>query len=1047
MRWARHFFFEINEYFNLTSLELHYILNQWLEPTTIFASLRELSHCRFYRKLVHLTLSFQYKERPPWGYTNWYGVLPKQQQGFLGSPLTKAQTNELIGSSLDPPPALENATLNVSEGLSPDRIYYKFLSMAPNLRDLDIEAWMPPTASLRRAQVMFPNLLRLRVGLKEGFASLPVVLDTIAEQFPGLVSLQLDSFGDWWRCALQGSCVHPESLDCIMKLKNLKSLVMPCPAALGPNKSKMITLSGIYRLCPQELNDMLEKWYESGMKLETATFDGYLVHPKGTLPESQYFELSCVLGTKLAVNRTHSNKLPQSNALAAHGLVPCSTESGLFKNGGLLGQRAQHLRHLRLHLELQSIRAGITDALVEVLTQLYLFPAINKLSVTFVAHRDSERTLFLTAFRWISQCSFYHNVRSLFLETEICDTQISAQDRKDWYSKCQQRDQLFLQEVVQSGEAIDVIPPLNLQEAIISISPQRIGKQLPYYHFLSKANRLERLVINNAVTFPKDFEAEEEGRKWNSCVPTPIIEPTVPNAPFYGVKSLTIKITGYPFGRKLKRLAECFPDLEELDLVLDETRYRTAVINPDTFIQTYDGLLGMKKLKAISIPWPKLKDPNCPPPLRNTFRKTLGKWMADDQTDSDMRMLGIEELEKWVLYWQQCQLPLEKVQFNGWKPVGQWHSVRKWVTCTVDKYGGPNRGRKSIWEECDPTYGRDLIIEVAFSESETKDLAKILDSLEHFPYVTYLEIFLDVAVPIRINLTLAILLEVSRAPFYQTLKRLSIEFSSDHVDPIFAGLNPTAHYSSDTNLEEINLDRGRQTIAGLGPFAKLLCLSPKAKVLTAGEFGSGTWEDREVDLNITPVRMSAALPLCGVLTALEATMATNHFTESAKVIVQEFPNLESFVMRVPETFYYNLSLNSTSRTWLDDQIMQLKRLKKLAIPWSNVVRSTDYERHQGGTFINLSHQCMCYDPVDGGRVRRSDMLDIESWVANILVEGKVPLEEVRFGVWKYSVSWQCSITTKPIQQREIVELFSTITRRPTLLTWFWEFDWEEYEMD
>ncbi|KAK6333810.1 hypothetical protein TWF730_003993 [Orbilia blumenaviensis] len=299
------------------------------------------------------------------------------------------------------------------------------------------------------------------------------------------------------------------------------------------------------------------------------------------------------------------------------------------------------------------------------------------------------------------------------MEAEICDTQILAQDRQDWYSRLQEQDRVFLERMVNPTELLDVIgthgfvPPIALREAVIRIPPQRLGKQLPYYQFLSNARRLQNLVISETITFPKDFETEEEGRKWNPCVPTPTTEPTAPDAIFRGVKFLSVKITGYPFGRKLQHLAECFPDLEELDLVLDQPRYRTAVIDPDTFLQTYDGLLGMKKLKAISIPWPKLKDPNCPSPRRNTFRKTLGKWMSDDQTDSDMRMLGIEELEKWVSYWRQSQLPLERVQFNGWKPVGQWHSMRKWAVCTINKpeYSGLEGREKLVWRECDPAYG------------------------------------------------------------------------------------------------------------------------------------------------------------------------------------------------------------------------------------------------------------------------------------------------------------------------------------------------------
>ncbi|KAK6356736.1 hypothetical protein TWF718_001078 [Orbilia javanica] len=714
IRWARHFLYEMREYYNVTKLEVHFVLHQCVEPTTIIACLGEIYRCRFYGKLVHIAIDFQYKDRMPLGHNHWYTVLPKEQQDFLGPPLNKAQANEFIKSSLSPFPSLKSATLDVSEGLDPDGIYYKFLSMAPNFQELDIETWMPPTIALRKTEPMFANLLRLRIGLKEGFAPLPAILDTVSKQFPGLVSLQLDGFSNWWKFAIQGSCINPDALDCIMNLKVLKNLIMPCPVALGPNKPKMTTLGAIYRLCPQELDELLEKWYESGMRLETALFDGYLLRPKGSTPEFEYFELSCSLSTKLSVTWVHRQRLPQFDALASHGLIPCNTGSG-EASAALVPKRVPFSSisvhgHLKLHLDLQSIRPGVTDSLAEVLTQLHIFPAVNKLSITLVAHRDSESTLFVTALRWIAQCPFYHNIKSLFLEAEICETQISAQDRKEWYSKCHQRDQLFLGGAVDPKGAIDtmrmhgLVPPMNLKEAVVSIPSQRIGKQLPYYQFLSQSSRLQRLVINEAVTFSKDFEAEEEGRKWSSCVPTPTTEPTVPNTVFYGVKALSIKITGYPFGRKLKCLAECFPDIEELDLVLDQTRYRTAAIDPDTFIQTYDGLLDMKKLKSISIPWPKLKDPNCPSPLRGTFRKTLGKWVSDDQTDSDMRMLGVEELEKWVLYWQQCQLPLQKVQFNGWKPVGQWHSVRKWATCIIEKYPGQNGSRKLTWEQCDPTY-------------------------------------------------------------------------------------------------------------------------------------------------------------------------------------------------------------------------------------------------------------------------------------------------------------------------------------------------------
>ncbi|KAK6509808.1 hypothetical protein TWF481_004537 [Arthrobotrys musiformis] len=701
IRWVQHLLYEVRGYSNVNRLHLHFVLQPCVETTVMVAALRQISYFSFYQSLVHLDLTYEYNNKMPFGFDRWYEALPKEQQEFLGLPITKAQASELIGSesALAAPLQLETAILNVAEGLNPAGIYYKFLATAPNLKLLDIETWMPPAMSLEAAPPMFPRLQRLRVGLKEGFATLPTVLAAIVGQFTGLVSLQLDGFADWWGFAYQSETIQPESLDCIIGLQCLKTLIMPCPAVLGPKKAKMTTLASIYRLCPKELEALLRRWVKAGMLLHSVTFDGYIIHPRERGHE--YFELYCYVETRVEVCWNHKNRPSQlaqltAYAPASHGLVPCNSGSGV------------HFPfHIKLRLELQSIRPGVTDALGEVLTQLSIFPAVNKLSITFVSHRESESALFLTALKWISECSFYHNVRSLFIEAEICDTQISAQDRKDWYSKCHQRDQLFLKGAVDLIGAHGPAPPMNLQEAVVTVPPQRIGKQLPYYKFLSQANKLKRLTIKETVTFPKDFETEEEGRKWSSCVPTPVTEPTVPNTVFYGVKSLSVKITGYPFGRKLKYLAECFPDLEELDLVLDEAKYRTAVIDPDIFIQTYDGLLDMKKLRAISIPWPKLKDPSLPQPLRNTFRKTIGKWMSDNQTDSDMRMLGIEELEKWVLYWQQCQLPLEKVQFNGWKSVGQWHSVRKWAICTVGEHGGlaAYGGRRLMWEECDPAFG------------------------------------------------------------------------------------------------------------------------------------------------------------------------------------------------------------------------------------------------------------------------------------------------------------------------------------------------------
>ncbi|KAF3178088.1 hypothetical protein TWF788_007531 [Orbilia oligospora] len=728
----------------------------------------------------------------------------------------------------------------------------------------------------------------------------------------------------------------------------------------------------------------------------------------------------------------------------------------LFKRGGLLGQRVQHLRHLKLRLELQSIQPGFTDSLAEVLTELHIFPAVNKLSITLVAHRDAESTLFLTAFKWISKCSFYHNVRSLSLEAEICDTQISAQDRKDWYSRSQQRDQLFLGGVVQPGEVIDITPPTSLQELAVSISPQRIGKQLPYYQFLSQASRLNRMVITESVTFPKDFEDEEEGRKLSSCVPKPTTEPTVPNAVFHGVRFLSVKITGYPFGGKLKYLAECFPNLEELDLVLDQTRYRTAVIDPDAFLQTYDGLLDMKKLKFVSIPWPKVKNPTCPSPLRNTFRKSLGKWMASDQTDSDMIMLGIPELEKWILYWRKCQLPLERVQFNGWKPVGQWHSMRKWATCNISKDDRMNRARQLIWKECDPAYEglreylrsflqegnreilplglcnrilsfssietiknfarcskwsndisqphlahtvksrnnnlalflpdqrlweyrkyiRRLVIEDQLYEADTSALRENLSRLRYFKDVTHLEICLDTASSLTVNLLTAILLRVSQFRFYRGLRRLSIEFSSDYVNPGFAALKNDDLWNRITwddqkfleypmaytrlyalvgrtippalSLEEININKGYQTIIGLGTLAELLCLSPKAKLLTAGQFDSGIWEDRKLNPSAKTIYMSPAHPLCYTLTALEVTMLKNDLGEAVQVIVREFPGLESFVLRASESFFTIKQPKAVRKAWLYTQLKTLKKLKKLAIPWPCYLQSAEYKKYRRG---------------------------------------------------------------------------------------------------
>ncbi|KAF3091531.1 hypothetical protein TWF102_006150 [Orbilia oligospora] len=329
MRWARHFFFEIREYPHVTRLELHFILHPWVEATTIIGSLRELSRAKFFQCLTHLILRFEYKEKTPWGHHNWYLKLPKDQQDFFGDPVTTAQASNLIGLSIPAPPALKFATIKVDEGLGSAGIYYKFLSMAPKLSYLDIEEWMPPSTFLSTEPAMFPNVSRLRIGLKEYTDSLPSILEKVAENFPNLHRLQIDGFGHWWGYALRGDCVYPSSLDPIIKLKKLRDLVLPCPPVLGPNKADMKSIDAIYRLCPKELNELMNKWYESGVRLTSAIFDGFFIHPRGTVPDVEYFELSCFLETKLSVKWTHQVRPSEVDPLTAHGKVPCSTGSGV----------------------------------------------------------------------------------------------------------------------------------------------------------------------------------------------------------------------------------------------------------------------------------------------------------------------------------------------------------------------------------------------------------------------------------------------------------------------------------------------------------------------------------------------------------------------------------------------------------------------------------------------------------------------------------------------------------------------------------------------
>ncbi|KAF3247140.1 hypothetical protein TWF217_009787 [Orbilia oligospora] len=250
------------------------------------------------------------------------------------------------------------------------------------------------------------------------------------------------------------------------------------------------------------------------------------------------------------------------------------------------------------------------------------------------------------------------------------------------------------------------------------------------------------------------------------------------------------------------------------------------------------------------------------------------------------------------------------------------------------------------------------------------------------------------------------------------------------------------------NLEEINVNKGYQTIVGLGTLARLLCLSPKAKLLTAGQFDSGIWEDRKLNPSAKPIYMSPAHPLCYTLTALEVTMLKSDFGEAFQVIVREFPGLESFVIRVSESFFTIKQPKAVRKAWLYTQLKNLKNLKRLAIPWPCHLQSAEYKKYRRGrgyaSVLTRTEEEAYIE--QGEQIWYPHLRKIEQWVEKLMIKG-IPLEEVRLSALKFSATYT-EDRPKPILRYNVVELFSTVERYPHLpLARFGSFDWEEYEID
>ncbi|KAF3198273.1 hypothetical protein TWF106_004722 [Orbilia oligospora] len=248
------------------------------------------------------------------------------------------------------------------------------------------------------------------------------------------------------------------------------------------------------------------------------------------------------------------------------------------------------------------------------------------------------------------------------------------------------------------------------------------------------------------------------------------------------------------------------------------------------------------------------------------------------------------------------------------------------------------------------------------------------------------------------------------------------------------------------SLEGININKGYQTIIGLGTLAELLCLSPKAKLLTAGQFDSGIWEDRKLNPSAKTIYMSPAHPLCYTLTALEVTMLKNDFGEAVQVIVREFPSLESFVLRASESFFTIKQPKAVRKAWLYTQLKTLKKLKKLAIPWPCYLQSAEYKKYRRGRGYasGLARTEEEAYIEQGEQIWYPHLRKVEQWVEKLMI--KVPLEEVRLSALKLSATYT-EDRLKPILRSNIVELFSTVERYPHLpLARFGSFDWEEYEL-
>ncbi|KAK6354664.1 hypothetical protein TWF696_003804 [Orbilia brochopaga] len=368
----------------------------------------------------------------------------------------------------------------------------------------------------------------------------------------------------------------------------------------------------------------------------------------------------------------------------------------LRTDGGVLFSRLKYVRHLWFGLPPDDLIPVSQDEKSEFNISTYfmenftlfteflltapVFP-LTSLELHFTGDEQLEINLFDAALSRLAQSRVYATIKRLSILFRrsfllpLCRQFMTLEDGVSPYEVFLKRrpdvlgQPLTLSQLCKASIQGILTTPPSLTEAVIRII-RWPAPQAYYCYYFASCPTLKKLTIDASQLFPDNSQGHLYYSKLLS---------------FPAVTHLNISIAIYPPVDELAWISVHFPRLEILEVENHKQQYSSQSSNVGVLQDAHDGILGMRTLRELVLPWPRIRRPTygIPPPLIPGF--------TPEHIEKFARHLWRSELEVWMARWRDRGIQLQIVVFCGHIQTGYGIDYRLGARCEI---GIAARGRR-----------------------------------------------------------------------------------------------------------------------------------------------------------------------------------------------------------------------------------------------------------------------------------------------------------------------------------------------------------------